>query len=77
MGLHHDRQRRESGPDNSTPIEVYMYLSDLEGNQILEKNLDTSKEEGLNYWYLGESCMMAYSAQMKTLALHCSRTMNQ
>lgn len=68
--------QKGSGPDKETPIEVNIALCDFSGNQKMIKKLNTSKEEGgLNYWKLGESCMMAYSAATNTLALHISRTM--
>jgi len=76
MIQHNKDENKRNRSDKTTPIEVYIYLSDLKGKKKLEKKLDTSKETGgLNYWSLGESCMMVYSAQMKTLALHISRTM--
>jgi len=53
----------KSKQDKVTPIEVFIGLSDINGNKKLYKQLDTSKDGpgGLNYWALGESCMMAYS----------------
>jgi hypothetical protein len=75
--IQHDKNEvKGDRSDKTTPIEVILYLADLKGNIKVEKKLDTSKEDGgLNYWSLGESCMMAFSASMNTLALHISRTM--
>jgi hypothetical protein len=75
--IQHDKnENKRDRSDKTTPIEVILYLADLKGNIKVEKKLDTSKEDGgLNYWSLGESCMMAFSASMNTLALHISRTM--
>lgn len=73
-------ENKHQKQDKLTPVEVYIGLTDIEGNKKLVKKLDSSNEKkngGLNYWALGESCMMAYSEQMKTLALHISRTMTK
>lgn len=56
---------------------AYFYKADYAGNVIKKKQLDTTKNSGLNIYAMHTSCLLAYSntGDEPILSIHMARTM--
>ena len=61
-----------------TPRNVFLSIRNFDGVELKREKLETSKKVGgLDFWRIGDSCLLLFNPVLNTIGLHISRTMSK
>lgn len=71
--------QEDEGEDKRSTVDAFLYKADYAGNVIKKKQVDTTKQTGINIYGMHTSCLLAYNniIDEPRLSIHMARTMTQ